>query len=134
MTPRQTALLPEDELHAWAQTLLPPARGTLQRLQRAALESTSAQLQQAIQRHLEAVKAGQQDNEFIDIDRAHVLAESAGKLIRALDSLSPQGRIVAAAAVLYFVTPNDAEDDLSSSVGFDDDAEVLESALTRLGI
>lgn len=122
------------ELQAWAQTLLPPARETLQRLQQRALSSTPAQLELAVQEHLQAVKAAQRRNEFIDLERAQALAESAHKLIQALDTLTPQARIVAAAAVLYFVTPNDAEDDLGSSVGFDDDGEVLDSALTHLGL
>jgi len=131
---RQISLLPEDELSAWAETLLPPARGTLQRLKTAAQAADAGKLEALIQGHLALVESAQEHNEFIDLARARELAAAATRLTGALDTLAPRQRIIAAAAVLYFVTSDDAEDDLASSVGFDDDAEVLESAFVRLGL
>ncbi|NOJ81436.1 hypothetical protein [Myxococcus xanthus] len=132
MTRRQASLLPEVALESWAATLRPPARTAVRRFERRAQEVSSADLLAAIAGHLDAVEEAQRSNEFIDLDMARSLAQIARQLTVRLETLPPQRRIVAAAAILYFVKSDDAEDDLSSSVGFDDDAEVLKSALRYL--
>lgn len=132
MTRRQASLLPEVALESWATTLRPPARTALRRFERRAQEVSSAELLAAIAAHLDSVQEAQRSNEFIDLDKARSLAQAAQQLTGRLETLPPQRRIVAAAAILYFVTSDDAEDDLGSSVGFDDDAEVLQSALRFL--
>ncbi|SDE49842.1 hypothetical protein SAMN04488504_107299 [Myxococcus virescens] len=132
VTRRHVPLLPEVALETWAATLRPPARTALRRFGKRAMEVSVAELASAIAAHLEAVDEAQRSNEFIDLEKARSLAQLARQLTERLETLPPQRRIIAAAAILYFVTPDDAEDDLASSVGFDDDTEVLQSALRYL--
>jgi uncharacterized membrane protein YkvA (DUF1232 family) len=50
------------------------------------------------------------------------------------DSLGDDEREIARLAVAYFVSTDDAEDDFSSPVGFDDDLQVIRAACHHLGI
>ena len=132
MTRQQAPLLPEVALESWAATLRPPARTTLRRFGKRARDVSGTELVSAIVAHLDAVEEAQRSNEFIDLEKARSVGHLAQQLADRLDGLPPQQRIIAAAAILYFVTSDDAEDDVGSSVGFDDDAEVLQSALRYL--
>jgi uncharacterized membrane protein YkvA (DUF1232 family) len=62
------------------------------------------------------------------------LADASMKLLTTLKDDTPEERRAAIqAAVRYFVIEDDADSDLDSILGLDDDAEVLNAVLKHLG-
>jgi uncharacterized membrane protein YkvA (DUF1232 family) len=118
----------------WAHSLSYPARYLIKPLISEATAVTAAQLTERIDAHLQLVHDACRKNEFIDIERAKLLAKTARRLALTLHRLAELERTIAAAAILYFVTVKDAHDDLAAVIGFDDDEEVLRAALTHLGL
>lgn len=80
------------------------------------------------------VKRSQWHDEDFDPQLARSLAEASLKLLGTLNDDTPdQTRRMVQAAVRYFVIEEDADSDLGSILGLDDDAEVLNAVLRRLG-
>ena len=74
-----------------------------------------------------------QDDDF-DPQLARSLADAALKLLGTLNEDTPEPtRRLVQAAVRYFVIEDDADSDLGSILGLDDDAEVLNAVLRHLG-
>jgi len=76
--------------------------------------------------------------DYLDVDLAQYIANACHRLIDTLDGFSTEDhRCLVQAAVLYFVTDEDAEGDTSSLIGFDDDRLVAETVwreLVRAGL
>jgi hypothetical protein len=73
------------------------------------------------------------DDDF-DPQLARGLADASLKLLGTLNEDTPEPtRRLVQAAVRYFVIEDDADSDLDSILGLDDDAEVLNAVLRRLG-
>ena len=74
------------------------------------------------------------EDEDIDPKLGQALCEASIRLLGTLkdDTPEPTRRMVQA-AVRYFVIEDDADSDLGSILGLDDDAEVLNAVLERLG-
>lgn len=70
----------------------------------------------------------------LDVSMVERLADQAREMVgrAGTDAPEPQRRMVQA-AVRYFVLADDAEGDLVSLMGFDDDALVLEAVAAQLG-
>jgi hypothetical protein len=81
--------------------------------------------------HLKEIEQAGRQNEFIDISVARRLVERMERLLAHVAPLSPITRRIAQAAVLYFISPEDAEDDFDLG-GLDDDDAVLSAVLTHL--
>ena len=73
-----------------------------------------------------------QDNEFVDAAEAIRLHMLLSQALDAWPQFDTEQRAVLADAVIYLVRTDDDEDDLRSPIGFEDDAEVVEAALTML--
>jgi uncharacterized membrane protein YkvA (DUF1232 family) len=70
----------------------------------------------------------------IDPTLANALSEATLRLLGTLTERTPETtRRMVQAAVRYFVIEDDADGDLDSILGLDDDAEVLNAVLTKLG-
>ena len=70
----------------------------------------------------------------VDPALANGLAESSLRLLSTLDDGTPERtRRMIQAAVRYFVIEEDADNDVGSILGLDDDAEVLNAVLRALG-
>jgi uncharacterized membrane protein YkvA (DUF1232 family) len=70
----------------------------------------------------------------VDPTLANTLAEASLRLLGTLKDASPEStRRLVQAAVRYFVIEEDADSDLDSILGLDDDAEVLNAVLRKLG-
>jgi uncharacterized membrane protein YkvA (DUF1232 family) len=70
----------------------------------------------------------------VDFALAEELAKRSVKLLeRSAPDPSEANRQLIQAAVRYFVENDDAEDDLNSVVGFNDDAQVMNAVATYLG-
>ena len=73
------------------------------------------------------------DNEFIDIDSAALLIEVSHYLISQFDNLSEDDKRYVVAAIYYFVESDDEEHDFNSMFGFEDDIEVMNYVLEKIG-
>jgi len=70
----------------------------------------------------------------MDSKLAQQLSETSIKLLGTLNESSPNStRLLIQAAVRYFVLEEDADSDLDSILGLDDDAEVMNAVLRHLG-
>lgn len=70
----------------------------------------------------------------VDPVLANSLVDTSLKLLSSLNDSSPETtRRVVQAAVRYFVIEDDADSDLDSILGLDDDAEVINAVLHHLG-
>ncbi len=70
----------------------------------------------------------------VDPTLANSLAEACLRLLGTLNDSSPEStRQLVQAAVRYFVIEDDADGDLDSILGLDDDAEVVNAVLSKLG-
>jgi uncharacterized membrane protein YkvA (DUF1232 family) len=66
------------------------------------------------------------EDDAIDLDMAEAIAESLrGLLEHVAEEGDEDAHRLVHAAVRYFILEEDAEDDLASLIGFDDDAEVV---------
>ena len=73
-------------------------------------------------------------NADVDPTLANALVDASMKLLTTIkdDTLEDRRRLIQA-AVRYFVIEDDADSDLDSSLGLDDDAEVLNAVMKHLG-
>ena len=70
----------------------------------------------------------------VDPTLANALVDASLKLLSTLKEETPEPtRRAVQAAVRYFVIEDDADSDLDSILGLDDDAEVLNAVLSHLG-
>lgn len=70
----------------------------------------------------------------VDPTLANALSDASLRLLSTLHDGSPEStRRLIQAAVRYFVIEEDADSDLDSILGLDDDAEVLNAVLRKLG-
>lgn len=87
-------------------------------------------LQNKVQHYLEEISNASGENEFLDSTLAKTLAHSLQALI---DHACDQDLGHVQAAVYYFVESEDANPDLESIIGFDDDCEVFNAVCEHLG-
>ena len=90
-------------------------------------------LNKLVDDYLIFAKESLQQNEFIDIESATLLTEVCHYLISELANLSDDDLKYVVAAIYYFVESNDEVHDLDSIFGFEDDIEVLNYVLDKIG-
>lgn len=71
--------------------------------------------------------------EIVDHWTGNLIAWKCLALLEKLDGADEESQRLIQTAVLYFVEQSDAEDDLTSAVGFDDDLEVVDVIARELG-
>ena len=122
----------------WLSELLSDSRQVVLRLYNEPLQSLQILEQQVIDYQL-LVK--EQATAVTDVDLANQLAANLLMLLASLqgtvgDAIQSMDEAVhrsVQVAVRYFVESDDADDDLTSPYGFDDDAEVFNGVARRLG-
>jgi uncharacterized membrane protein YkvA (DUF1232 family) len=72
-------------------------------------------------------------NDFVDLELGERVAGSCRALVDGWAGYAPEQRQLVAAAVGYFATQHDADDDFSSPIGFEDDAAVVSAVAVALG-
>ncbi len=111
--------------------LLSDARQALTALE-AGPELALEDLESQVEHYLDWLQ--QQAGPVTDLFQARRLAEANARLLRRARTLGSGDRRLAVLASRYFVTPSDGEDDLLSPFGFDDDVEVYNLVVSRLGL
>ena len=82
----------------------------------------------SIDAHFAIVAAAGSTRDFVDVRSARRLADRLHAWLDDAASLDADGRSTLAAAIDYFIDTADAEDDLMSPLGFDDDTEIIDAA------
>jgi hypothetical protein len=95
--------------------------------------SEVAALRGQVKQHVDAMAHAYLVNEFVDLPGAHALAAQCALLLDRWDSLTVSDRHLANAAVRYFVSWDDIENDLDIG-GLDDDKQIMKAVFTYLGL
>jgi uncharacterized membrane protein YkvA (DUF1232 family) len=86
-----------------------------------------------VQRHVGDVHQALKLNEFLDVSTAERIAAILVNLLGKIELYPKEKQRLIVGATRYFVKNNDAQADLDSLLGFDDDVEVLNFVLVELG-
>lgn len=84
--------------------------------------------------HLAALRTAARHNEFLDLALAETIAGHCHRLLQHWPRASADQQRLIQAAVGYFATSGDADDDFDSIAGLDDDAQVINAVLAHLGL
>jgi uncharacterized membrane protein YkvA (DUF1232 family) len=94
----------------------------------------TTELQGELRTYRQSLARNAQWNDEVDPRLAQALDNACVKLLSTVDAQTPPAeRQAIQAAVRYFILEDDAESDLDSVIGLDDDAEVLNAVLAHLG-
>ena len=97
-------------------------------------EDDVARLATELDAHLERVRGALRQNEFLNLPLAERIADVLRRLIGGYQDLSGnQARMWVVGATRVFLETHDVLDDLSSPIGFDDDARILNAVLRDIG-
>ncbi|KPK60665.1 MAG: hypothetical protein AMJ59_04795 [Gammaproteobacteria bacterium SG8_31] len=103
------------------------------RLMRAPRRSRQ-EMRRRVSSYIVGIEARAREVDYIDVELAQSIANGCHRLIDTLDADSTEEhRCLVQAAVLYFVTDEDAEGDTTSLIGFDDDRLVVDVVGQELG-
>lgn len=89
-------------------------------------------LRTALADHLALVSATADEHQHVQADLARDLVASFTTVIDEVD-MDDDGRSLLRSAIDYFLQPHDAEDDLASPIGLEDDAFIANTVFERLG-
>lgn len=95
--------------------------------------SDVATLREQVCQHVDVMANAHLVNEFVDLAGATALAAQCTLLLERWESLPVSDRHLANAAVRYFVSWDDIENDLDIG-GLDDDKQIMNAVLTYLGL
>jgi hypothetical protein len=95
--------------------------------------SDVATLRGEVKQHVDAMAEAHLVNEFVDLPGANALAAQCTLLLNRWERLPVSDRHLANAAVRYFVSWDDIENDLDIG-GLDDDKQIMNAVLTYLGL
>jgi uncharacterized membrane protein YkvA (DUF1232 family) len=83
--------------------------------------------------HCDMIRVELRRNEFLDIDLAQRLADAILLLLNDYATYSEEHQLLIAGAARYFIHAEDADPDVTSILGFDDDVAVLNYVLALIG-
>lgn len=120
----------ETELSGRVQGIPAAARDHFEALLKEPLRPAEEVLAEA-RAHLSEIEEASHANEFIDVSLAKTLVERMARLVERVAGLSSTTRRIVHAAILYFTSNEDAEDDFDLG-GLEDDEVVLDAVLAHL--
>lgn len=91
-------------------------------------------LREILSLYLDQVRQLQEEHPFIDLDLVERIGVACSALLDLYGDLEEPARAAVVGAIRYFVIEEDAEGDLDSIVGFDDDARVVNWVINRFGL
>jgi len=83
--------------------------------------------------HMQAIWQALRQNEFLDVTLAERIATVLLRLLGEYGEHTVSNQSLIIGATRYFIKDHDAESDLSSLLGFDDDVRVLNYVLESIG-
>jgi hypothetical protein len=83
--------------------------------------------------HLDSLEEQSFSYEFLDLELARTLADGLTALIDHASGYDEEERSLVRAAVEYFVLSTDAENDVTSPIGLEDDVRVFNAVCRALG-
>ena len=93
----------------------------------------AADLRRAVSAHVERIRSALTTNEFLDVATAERIANVLTGLLDDYACQTELRRTLIVGAARYFVQARDAEPDLASLLGLDDDVQVLNFVLDSIG-
>jgi hypothetical protein len=90
-------------------------------------------LRHEVKQHVDAIAEAYEVNEFVDLEGAHLLAGQCGLLLDRWENMPPADQRLAHAAIHYFISWDDVENDLDIG-GLDDDKQIMNAVLAYLGL
>lgn len=90
-------------------------------------------LRSDLEHHLEVIDTRSFDFELLDVDLARRITHAFIELIDGAERFDADQRALLYAGIDYYVLTDDAENDLTSPIGLEDDAAVLNVVCARLG-
>jgi uncharacterized membrane protein YkvA (DUF1232 family) len=105
----------------------------LGRLADEVLQCSILELQQRSRGHVEQALLAQARNSYVNASFAKAIADLVDSIVRDWDTWPPDAQYWLRGAIQYFVFSDDGEPDFASVIGFEDDAEVLNSCLRLIG-
>ena len=108
------------------------ANAELEKLMRPTTAADLDALRPVLADHVASVEARAEERSHLEVALARDLAASFTALLDE-GGLDDEQRAVVRAAIDYFVQPYDAEADLSSPIGLEDDAFIANTAFERIG-
>lgn len=93
-----------------------------------------ADLRTAVLAHRDRTRTAAKADPFVDVSRSDQVAAACLALLDQLPSLTQAHHRWVGAACRYYISEEDQDDDFTSIVGFDDDAEVLNFVADKLGL
>jgi len=87
----------------------------------------------SIDPYLESVEASLSHNEFLDIELARRIAAACRLLLQRYPEMDGPYQSAVVGAVRYFIDPDDADHDVDSVLGFEDDAQVVNYVISLTG-
>ena len=91
------------------------------------------ELRRTISVHSSEVEKAALKNEFLDVTLSQGIAVAFERVLASWEELDSDGRRTIGAAVAYYALNEDAEDDLDSVLGFEDDAQVFNACARYIG-
>ncbi len=86
----------------------------------------------SIKEHARAIQAAQAENEFLDAETGEKISNALVALLMDYERYSDEQKRLVVGAARYFIDSQDAEGDLTSILGCEDDAEVLNYVVKQL--
>lgn len=114
--------------------LSPEIRTVFERLAAAPETRDIETVRRDIATHLEAIEAAGHSNGLLPVDIAQALAAALNGLLDLLPSLESEHQRMAIAAARYFVSEQDAVPDTGGVLGLDDDIQVFNYVVERIGL
>lgn len=108
------------------------ANAELEKRMRPTTDADLAALRSVLADHVAAVEARAEERSHVEVALARDLASAFTTVIDD-GGLDDDQRSIVRAAIDYFVQPYDAEADLSSPIGLEDDAFIANTAFERVG-
>lgn len=91
-------------------------------------------LRRIVARHLEDARIAHSKNRLVNVRLATAICDVIHHVFDHWEELQLGPRGWLGGAILYFATCNDDEHDFTSSLGFEDDAEILNACLKHAGM
>ncbi len=109
------------------------AHDELTRLARPTTLDELAEARGSLQHYVAFVDAQRDEHEFIEVELARTITDVLVALLGEAETYTPDQRSLLRAAIDYFLLTDDADHDVTSPIGMEDDAAVINVVCEELG-